>query len=159
MLDDLYNSKLLALCAAIPHVGRLDAPQGTATRHARLCGSVVTVDIVMDSDGKVAEFAQDVKACALGQASAAVLGSGVLGASPDELRIARDGLRALITGQDVSFDPRFADLEVFAAVREYKARHASVMLAFEAVVEACEQALDKQSGGKHSGGKLPQSAA
>lgn len=145
MLDDLYTSKLLALCAAIPHVGRLEEPQGTATRHARLCGSVVTADIVMDSDGKVTGFAQDVKACALGQASAAVLGGGIMGATMEELRAARDGLRALIAGEDVDFDPRFADLSVFAAVRDYKARHASVKLAFEAAVEAGEQAIDKQS--------------
>lgn len=145
MLDDLYNSKLLALCAAIPHLGRLDAPQGTATRHARLCGSVVTADIILDDEGKVAAFAQDVKACALGQASAAVLGGGLMGASLDELRSARDGLRSLIAGEDVDFDSRFSDLEVFKAVREYKARHASVMLAFEAAVEAGEQAVDKHS--------------
>jgi NifU-like protein involved in Fe-S cluster formation len=145
MLDDLYTSKLLALCAAIPHTGRLDEPQGTATRHARLCGSVVTVDVTVDDDGKVATFAQDVKACALGQASAAVLGGGVIGATMDELLEARDGLRALISGEDVVFDERFSDLTLFAAVRDYKARHASVMLAFEAVVEACEGALDKHS--------------
>lgn len=145
MLDDLYTSKLLALCAAIPHVGRLDEPQGTATRHARLCGSVVTTDVILDGEGKVGEFAQDVKACALGQASAAVLGGGVIGASMDELRAARDSLRALISGEDVQFDARFADLSLFVAVRDYKARHASVMLAFEAVVEACEQAVDKHA--------------
>lgn len=145
MLDDLYNSKLLALCAAIPHLGRLDAPQGTATRHARLCGSVVTADIILDDEGNVAAFAQDVKACALGQASAAVLGGGLMGASLDDLRSARDGLRSLIAGEDVDFDSRFSDLEVFKAVREYKARHASVMLAFEAAVEAGEQAVDKHS--------------
>lgn len=162
MLDDLYNSKLLALCAAIPHIGRLDALQGSSTRHARLCGSVVTVDVVMDGDGQVTEFAQDVKACALGQASAAVLGGGVMGASLEELRAARDGLRALIIGENVSFEPRFADLEVFAAVRDYKARHASVMLAFDAVVEAGEQAQDKQSDKQSpdkSQDKQPQSAA
>lgn len=158
MLDDLYNSKLLALCAAIPHLGRLDEPQGTATHHARLCGSVVSADIAIDGDGKVVEFAQDVKACALGQASAAVLGTGVLGASMDELRAARDGLRALIVGEDVSFDTRFADLEVFVAVRDYKARHASVMLAFEAAIEAGEQAQAEQTD-KRSQRDQPQSAA
>lgn len=158
MLDDLYTSKLLALCAAIPHVGRLDEPQGTSTRHARLCGSVVTADIVLDDDGKMAEFAQDVNACALGQASAAVLGGGVVGATMEELRAARDGLRALISGEDVSFDPRFSDLEVFAAVRDYKARHASVMLAFEAVVEAGEQANSGQPRDAQSMGKQPQQA-
>lgn len=158
MLDDLYTSKLLALCAAIPHVGRLDEPQGTSTRHARLCGSVVTADIVLDAEGKVAEFAQDVNACALGQASAAVLGGGVIGATLEELRAARDGLRALISGEDTGFDPRFRDLEVFAAVCDYKARHASVMLAFEAVVEAGERAGDGQPADAGSTGDQPQPA-
>lgn len=158
MLDDLYTSKLLALCAAIPHVGRLEQPQGTSTRHARLCGSVVTADIVLDGEGKVAEFAQDVNACALGQASAAVLGGGVIGATLEELRVARDGLRALISGEDTGFDPRFGDLELFAAVRDYKARHASVMLAFEAVVEAGERASDGQPADAGSTGDQPQPA-
>lgn len=140
MLDDLYSSKLLALSASIAHLGRLDTPQGTSTRHARLCGSVVTADVVLDEDGTVATFAQDVKACALGQASAAVLGQGVIGASLEEITTARDGLRALLAGEDATFEARFADLSIFEAVRDYKARHASVMLAFEATAEAMEQA-------------------
>jgi NifU-like protein involved in Fe-S cluster formation len=145
MLDDLYSSKLLALSASIAHLGRLDAPQGTSTRHARLCGSVVSADIVLNEDGAVATFAQDVKACALGQASAAVLGQGVIGASLEEVTTARDGLRALLAGEEVSFEPRFADLSIFEAVRDYKARHASVMLAFEAAADAMEQASADRS--------------
>lgn len=140
MLDDLYSSKLLALSANISHLGTLDAPQGQSTRHARLCGSVVSADVVM-RDGVVVEFAQDVKACALGQASAAVLGQGIVGASLDDVAVARDGLRALLTGEDATFDARFADLAIFEGVRDYKARHASVMLAFEAASEAMDQAL------------------
>lgn len=145
MLDDLYSSKLLALSASIAHLGRLDAPQGTSTRHARLCGSVVTADVVLNEDGAVATFAQDVKACALGQASAAVLGQGVIGASLEEITTARDSLRALLAGEEASFEPRFADLSIFEAVRDYKARHASVMLAFEATAEAMEQASADRS--------------
>ena len=141
MLDDLYSTKLLTLSASIPHLGRLDAPDGTATRHARLCGSVVTADVVLDQEGRVSSFAQDVKACALGQASASVLGQGVIGASHEEIVTARDGLRALLSGEDIRFDERFSDLAVFESVRDYKARHASVMLAFEATAEAVEQAL------------------
>jgi NifU-like protein involved in Fe-S cluster formation len=143
MLDDLYSARLLTLSASIPHLGRLDAPQGSATRHARLCGSVVIVDVVLDADGLVRDFAQDVKACALGQASAAVLGQGVMDASLDEIKDARDGLRSLLAGEDVTFSERFADLSIFEAVRDYKARHASVMLAFEATAEAMEQALEQ----------------
>ncbi|MBO6674074.1 MAG: iron-sulfur cluster assembly scaffold protein [Rhizobiales bacterium] len=143
MLDDLYSARLLSLSANIPNLGRLDAPQGSSTRHARMCGSVVTVDVVLNSDGLVCEFAQDVKACALGQASAAVLGEGVMGASPKEVSQARDGLRSLLAGEDVAFGDRFADLSIFEAVRDYKARHASVMLAFEATAQAMEQALEE----------------
>ncbi|MEQ8656264.1 MAG: iron-sulfur cluster assembly scaffold protein [Hyphomicrobiales bacterium] len=145
MLDDLYSAKLLALSANIQHLGRLDAPQGTSTRHARMCGSVVTADVVLDKDGAVATFAQDVKACALGQASAAVLGQGIIGASLEEITTARDGLRALLAGEDATFETRFADLSIFEAVRDYKARHASVMLAFEAAAEAMEQACAERS--------------
>jgi len=145
MLDDLYSSKLLALSASIAHLGRLDTPQGSATRHARLCGSVVTADAVLADDESVELFAQDVKACALGQASAAVLGQGVIGASLEEITTARDGLRALLAGEEASFDARFADLSIFEAVRDYKARHASVMLAFEATADAIEQALADRS--------------
>jgi NifU-like protein involved in Fe-S cluster formation len=143
MLDDLYSARLLSLSASIPHLGRLEAPQGSATRHARLCGSVVIADVVLDADGLVRDFAQDVKACALGQASAAVLGQGVMDASLDEIKDARDGLRSLLAGEDVTFSERFADLSIFEAVRDYKARHASVMLAFEATAEAMEQALEQ----------------
>ncbi len=139
MLDDLYSSKLLSLSANISHLGALDAPQGSSTRHARLCGSVVRADVVM-RDGVVADFAQDVKACALGQASAAVLGQGIAGASLEDVTAARDGLRALLSGEEASFGDRFSDLSIFEGVRDYKARHASVMLAFEAASEAMQLA-------------------
>lgn len=140
MLDDLYSSKLLELSASIPHIGRLERPMGSSTRHARLCGSVVSVDVILDDEGKIAHFAQDVKACALGQASASVLGHAVIGQSYDDLVAVRDALRALIQGEDVAFAEPFKVLDLFVAVRDYKARHASVMLAFEAVVEAMDAA-------------------
>ena len=141
MLDDLYSQKLLTLTASIPHLGRLEEPQGSSTRTSRLCGAVVTVDVSLDVVGRVADFAQEVKACALGQASAAVLGSGVMGASLEEVSQARDALKALLAGDAPAFDDRFADLQVFESVQDYKARHASVMLAFEAAADAMEQAL------------------
>ncbi len=145
MLDDLYSEKLLTLSSNIAHLGRLETPQGSATKHARLCGSVVTVDVALDENGFIGDFAQDVKACALGQASAAVLGSQALGASLDEARAARDNLRALLAGEAATFPGRFADLAIFEAVQDYKARHASVLLAFEAVVEAMESARAAQN--------------
>ncbi|MBV6657017.1 MAG: iron-sulfur cluster assembly scaffold protein [Devosiaceae bacterium] len=141
MLDDLYSTRLLTLSASIPHLGRLEEAEGSATRHARLCGSKVTADVALDEGGHVARFAQDVKACALGQASAGVLGGGIIGASLSDLTAARDGLAAALAGETVSFEGRFSDLDIFESVRDYKARHASVMLAFQVAVDAVEEAL------------------
>lgn len=145
MIDDLYSAKILKLAANMPGAGRLDAPQGSATRVAKLCGSRVTVDIALDDQGRVIEFAQDVKACALGQASAAVLGAHVLGADLGEIEMARGALRAML--QDGGEPPvgRFSDLAMLEPVKAYPARHASTMLAFEAAVEAVEQAQTRTS--------------
>ncbi|MDX5350516.1 MAG: iron-sulfur cluster assembly scaffold protein [Paracoccaceae bacterium] len=138
-LIKLYSARILALAADIPHHGRLAAPQGTARRRSPLCGSTVTADVVA-RDGRVAEFAQDVKACALGQASAAVLGQVVLGRSLPELRAARDALRAMLKdGGPVPAAP-FDGYEVLLPARDYKNRHASILLALEAVCEAMEAA-------------------
>lgn len=145
MLDDVYSTRLLSLSAAIPHIGRLADPQGTSTKHARLCGSVVTADVVLSPGQVVVEYAQDVKACALGQASAAILGGGVMGADLDEIVAARDILRSILDGNDAEVPARFADLDVFVSVRDYRARHGSVMLAFEAAAHAVEQAQSTQS--------------
>lgn len=143
LLDDLYSQKLLSLAASIAHLGRLDQPDGASMRHARLCGSAVGVELVLDETSQIVrEAALDVKACALGQASAGVLAQGLIGASLFELTDARDGLKALLDGHHVNFAPRFADLSLFAAVRDYRARHASVMLAFEAAVDAFSSARD-----------------
>lgn len=141
MLDDVYSTRLLSLSAAIPHLGRLPEPQGSATKHARLCGSVVSADVVLAPTGEVAHFAQDVKACALGQASSAILGNGIIGASGAEVEQARRALRSTLDGEDVDMPARFADLDVFRSVREYRARHGSVMLAFDAACAAIDQAL------------------
>jgi NifU-like protein involved in Fe-S cluster formation len=138
-LIKLYSARILGLAADIPHLGRLPAPQGTARRRSPLCGSTVTVD-VMIKDGRVAEFAQDVKACALGQASAAVLGAVVIGRTLPELQLARDTLRAMLKeGGPVPAAP-FQGYEVLLPAREYKNRHASILLALEAVCEAMEAA-------------------
>lgn len=140
MIDDLYSARILALAANMPLAGRLAAPQGSAEKTSKLCGSRVTVELTLDN-GFVADFAQDVKACALGQASAAVLGAHVIGASIAELESARDGLKAMLKDGCPPPQGRFADLKVLEAVRDYPPRHASTMLAFEAVVEAAHRAL------------------
>jgi NifU-like protein involved in Fe-S cluster formation len=138
-LIKLYSTRILALAADIPHHGRLPSPQGTARRRSPLCGSTVTTDVVV-KDGHVAQFAQDVKACALGQASAAVLGQVVIGQTLPDLRSARDALRAMLKeGGPVPAAP-FDGYEVLLPARDYKNRHASILLALEAVCEAMETA-------------------
>ncbi len=139
MIDDLYSARILALAANMPHAGRLAEPGASSEKVARLCGSKVVVDVVM-ADGRVADFAQDVRACALGQAAAAILGEHVLGASVEELAAGRDGLRAMLKTGALPPQGRFANLAVLAQVREFPARHASTLLAFEAVTEAATAA-------------------
>ena len=145
MIDDLYSAKILKLAANMPLAGRLDAPQGSAEKIAKLCGSRVTVDVALDDEGRVARFAQDVKACALGQASAAVLGASLLGADLAEIEMAASGLRAML--QDGGEPPvgRFSDLVMLEPVKAYPARHASTMLAFEAAAEAVRAAQTRTS--------------
>jgi NifU-like protein involved in Fe-S cluster formation len=139
-LIKLYSTRILALAADIPHHGRLSGPDGTARRRSPLCGSSVTVDVVV-KDGRITEFAQDVKACALGQASAAVLGHAVLGRSLPELVSARDALRDMLKeGARVPSAP-FDAYEVMLPARDYKNRHASILLPLEAVCEAMQVAL------------------
>ncbi len=144
MIDDLYSTKVLALAANLPHAGRLTDPDGSAEKVSKLCGSRVVVDVKV-ADGAVRDFAQDVKACALGQASAAVLGGAILGATLDEIEQARDGLRAMLkTGAEPPAG-RFADVAMLAPVKDYPARHASTLLAFEAAAAAVRAALARTS--------------
>lgn len=131
----LYSARILALAADIPHTGRLEQPMASVRRRAPLCGSTVTVDLVV-RDGRVAEFAQDVKACALGQAAASVLGGAVLGRSLAEVEQARDQLRALLINDGPAPQPPFDGFEVLMPARDYKNRHASILLAVEATAEA-----------------------
>lgn len=140
MIDDLYSAKLLKLAANTPRAGRLAAPDGTSEKISKLCGSRIVVDVAL-ADGRVADFAQDVKACALGQASAAVLGAHVIGASLEELEVARDQFRAMLKAGGPAPDGRFSDLSMLAPVKDYPARHASTLLAFDAVTEAVRTAL------------------
>ena len=144
MIDDLYSAKLLKLAANMPRAGRLPTPDASSEKIAKLCGSRVTVDVVVEGD-RVADFAQDVKACALGQASASVLGEHVLGASLAEIEMARDQFRAMLKqGADAPVG-RFADLSMLAPVKDYPARHASTLLAFEAAAEAVRRAVERTS--------------
>ena len=138
MLDDIYNAKILELAGNIPRIGRLAAPDATARAHSRLCGSTVTVDLKL-ADGRVADFAHDVKACALGQASSSVMARNVVGATPAELRDLRDTMLRMLKEDGAPPDGRWADLAYLQPVRDYRARHASTMLTFEAVVDALNQ--------------------
>ena len=137
MIDDMYNKKILELAGNIPRIGRLPAPQASSTKHSRLCGSTVTVDLVLEGE-KVADYAHEVKACALGQAAASIMARHVVGASKAELRLARDGLRAMLKDDAPPPEGRFEDLKYLEPVRAYKARHTSTLLAFEAVCEAID---------------------
>jgi NifU-like protein involved in Fe-S cluster formation len=139
MIDDLYSAKILKAAANMPHAGRLAEPQGSSEKVSKLCGSKITVDLDL-TDGKVSRFAQDVKACALGQAAAAVLGAHAIGASVQEIESARDQLRAMLKAGGSPPTGRFADLAMLEPVKDYAPRHASTMLAFEAAVEAAHKA-------------------
>ena len=144
MIDDLYSARILKLAANMPRAGRLPAPDASAEKVSKLCGSRVTVDLKLQ-DGRVVDFAQDVQACALGQASAAVLGEHVIGAGVDEIESARDQLRAMLKTGGPPPAGRFVDLKVLQPVKDYPARHASTLLAFEAAVEAARAALQRTS--------------
>jgi NifU-like protein involved in Fe-S cluster formation len=140
MIDDLYSARILALAANLPRLGRLSAPDASAEKVAKLCGSRIVVDVVLDGD-RVADFAQEVKACALGQAAAAVLGANVVGARVSEIEMARDAFRAMLKSGGPTPTGRFSDLSMLEPVKDYPPRHASTLLAFEAALEACRAAL------------------
>ena len=145
MIDDLYSARILTLAANLPHVGRLPAPDGTGERVAKLCGSRATVDVTLDDEGRVAGFAQDVKACALGQAAAGVLGQSVIGASVEEIAAARDAMLAMLKSGGEGPVGRFEDLRLLRQVADYPARHASTLVAVEATLEAVNQALAERT--------------
>ncbi|CAA2105187.1 MULTISPECIES: iron-sulfur cluster assembly scaffold protein [Methylobacterium] len=142
MLDDIYNRRILELAADIPRLGRLDAPDASATAHSKLCGSTVTVDLSV-KDGTVTDFAHEVKACALGQASSSLMARHVVGAKADELREVRDTVRRMLKENGPAPQGEWADLAVLEPVRDFKARHASTLLTFDAVVNALDQVAAK----------------
>jgi NifU-like protein involved in Fe-S cluster formation len=138
MLDQVYNQRILELAAQIPRVGRLAAPGASATAHSKLCGSTVTVDVTL-SDGKVADFAHEVKACALGQAASSIMARNIVGSTPQELRDLRDIVRKMLKENGAPPQGKWGDIALLEPVRDFKSRHASTMLTFDAVVDAIGQ--------------------
>ncbi len=139
MLSDIYNRRILELAGNIPRLGRLEAPHASATAHSRLCGSTVTVDIRM-VDGRVADFAHDVKACALGQASSSIMARNIVGSDAAELRALRDTVRRMLKENGPAPEGKWAEVAALEPVRDFKARHASTLLTFDAVAEAVAKA-------------------
>ena len=138
MIDEVYNSKILEFAGNIPRIGRLSDPDASAKAHSKLCGSTVSVDLKLDGD-VVTDFAHDVKACALGQASSSIMARNIIGAKSSELREVRETMRKMLKENGPPPEGRFADLKYLEPVRDYKARHASTMLTFDAVVDAIGQ--------------------
>lgn len=153
MIDDLYSARILAAAANMPRAGRLAAPDASSEKVAKLCGSRIVVDVAMDGE-RVTDFAQEVKACALGQAAAAVLGENVIGATISEIEAARDALRAMLKEGGAPPEGLFSGLAMLAPVKDYPPRHASTLLAFEAAAEAARKAVSahqKSAGTRTSG--------
>jgi NifU-like protein involved in Fe-S cluster formation len=148
MLNDIYNKKIIELAGNIPRLGRLPDPDASATAHSKLCGSTVKVDLKMQ-DGVVSDFAHDVKACALGQASSSIMARHVIGSNPAELRELRETVRKMLKENGAPPEGKWGDIALLEPVRDYKARHASTMLTFDAVVDAIGQIEAK--GEKASG--------
>lgn len=146
-MEDLYHPRIMELAADIPHVGRLDAPDGASTKVSRICGSVVTVELNL-KDGVVSAIAVHPKACALGQAATGVLAMHAIGSTPAEIRQARDGLNAMLREGAAPPSGRFWELRHLEGVRDYPPRHTSTMLAFDAAcsaLDAAEAAASKQA--------------
>ena len=144
MIDDIYNSKILDFAGNIERTGRLDNPDASAKAHSKLCGSTVTIDLKMDDD-VVADYGQDVKACALGQASSSIMARHIVGATAQELRDVREKMIAMLKADGPAPEGRFADLQYLMPVKDYKARHASTLLVFDAVVDALDQIAEKRA--------------
>jgi NifU-like protein involved in Fe-S cluster formation len=138
MLDAIYNKQILELAADIPRLGRLAAPGATARAHSKLCGSTVIVDLSV-RDGRVSDFAHDVKACALGQASSSLMARHVVGSTPEELIDLRDVMRRMLRENGPPPAGKWSDFAALAPIRDFKARHASTLLTFEAVADALGQ--------------------
>jgi NifU-like protein involved in Fe-S cluster formation len=138
MINEVYNKRIIELAGNIPRLGRLPDAQASSTAHSKLCGSTVTVDLKMEGD-EITDFAHEVKACALGQASSSIMARHVIGAKADELRNLREMVRKMLKENGAPPEGKWADIAVLEPVRDYKARHASTMLTFDAVVDAVNQ--------------------
>jgi NifU-like protein involved in Fe-S cluster formation len=145
MIDDIYNAKILGFAGNIGRIGRLPDADATAMAHSKLCGSTVTIDLKMEGD-TVTDFAHQVKACALGQASSSIMASQVVGATAQELRAVRETMLKMLKENGAPPAGRFEELKYLEPVRDYKARHASTMLTFDAVVDAIGQIERKRAG-------------
>jgi NifU-like protein involved in Fe-S cluster formation len=157
MLNDVYNKRIIELAGNIPRLGRLPSPGATATAHSKLCGSTVKVDLTMDGP-VVTDFAHDVKACALGQASSSIMASHVIGSTASELRELRETVRKMLKENGKPPEGKWADIALLEPVRDYKARHASTMLTFDAVVDAIGQ-IEAKANGKATEAKASQPAS
>lgn len=153
-LSEIYNARILELAASIPRAARLDAPDATATAHSKLCGSTVTVDLRMQ-EGRVIEFGQNVKACLLGQSAASVMGREIIGSTSAELREIGAQMRRMLKENGPPPTGRWADLAVLEPVRDYKARHASTLLVFDAVERALDEIEARAAGNR----PMPETAA
>jgi NifU-like protein involved in Fe-S cluster formation len=144
MLNEIYNKRILELAADIPRLGRLERPDASATAHSKLCGSTVTVDLALDGD-VVSDFAHEVKACALGQASSSIMARHVVGSTADELRTVRHAMRRMLKEGGEPPSGKWEDLRVLEPVRDFKARHTSTLLTFDAVVDALDEIQAKRA--------------
>jgi NifU-like protein involved in Fe-S cluster formation len=144
VINDIYNRRVLELAANIPRLGRLASPDATAKAHSRLCGSTVVVDIRV-KDGRVVDFAHDVKACALGQASSSLMARHVVGATAEELLALREAMTRMLKANGPAPDGKWAEFAVLEPVRSYKARHASTLLTFDAVADALGQIAAREA--------------
>ena len=149
MLNDIYNERILDLAGNMPRLGRLDDPHATATAHSRLCGSTVTVDLKL-TDGRVSDFAHEVRACALGQASSSIMARNIVGARSDDLRALRDRMVAMLKHNGAPPEGAWAECAVLEPVRDFKARHASTLLTFDAVVDALGQ-IERRAASEPAG--------
>ena len=146
MLNEVYNRRILELAAAIPRIGRLEQPHASATALSKLCGSTVTIDLKMDGD-TITDFAHEVKACALGQASSSIMARNIVGSKASELKALREGVRKMLKENGAPpANGKWVDIAVLEPVRGYKARHASMLLTFDAVVDAIGQIEAKRTG-------------
>jgi NifU-like protein involved in Fe-S cluster formation len=162
MLDEVYNKRIIELAGTIPRIGRLSDADASATALSKLCGSTVTIDLKMDGD-TITDFAHEVKACALGQASSSIMARNIIGSKSSELRALRDGVRKMLKENGPPpANGKWADIAVLEPVRDYKARHASTLLTFDAVVDAIGQIEAKRQGsaaGANGGAKTAAKAA